>query len=249
MNHAFVDGSFDDGAQTGEAGRSGFGIVLLMPGQVPQHLYGRMEAGDNNAAELRAVAEAIRHAPTGEALTVHTDNLSVLSAIRRGSRSTNQHEEAVRVRGEAEARQIELHLARASRERRHMQTAHALANDARLERSSAAPPGPYAEVNLAYAPWRDSAVVTLRRSGERVSAEVPREPHSALAHSVRALLVAAQLAVPGETLIVSHASKLAVALWHNPKRALPGAARDRLISAKEGAETQNIQLFFERVQV
>ncbi|TSA83691.1 ribonuclease H-like domain-containing protein [Deinococcus detaillensis] len=247
MNHAYVDGSFDDGAETGQAGRSGFGIVLIMPGQLPQHLYGRMEAGDNNAAELRAVTEALRHAPTGEALTVHTDNLSVLSAIRRGSRSIRQHEEAVRVRGEAEARQIELHLARASRERRHMQTAHALANDARLERSSTAAPSPHAEVNLSHAPWRDSAVVTLRRSGERVSAEVPREPDDPLARSVRALLVAVQLASPGETLIVSHASKLAVALWQNPKRALLGAAQEHLMTAREHIKLHNIQLFFERI--
>ncbi len=243
-----MDGSFDDGAQTGQAGRGGFGIVLMVPGQLPQHLYGRLEAGDNNATELRAVVEALRHAPAGQALTVHTDNLNVLSAIRHGSRSFSQHQEAVRVREEAEARRIELHLARAGRERRHMRAAHLLANDARLERVSAAPLGSHAEVNLTHAPWRDSAVVTLRRAGERVSAEVRSETGDPLARSVRALLTAVQLAHPGETLVISHASKLAAALWEKPGRALPGAAQEALLSARAEAGARAVQVLFERVE-
>ena len=248
MNHAFVDGSFDDGAVSGLPGRGGYGVVLLLPGQLPQHLYGQLEASDNNASELRAVAEALRHAPAGQALTVHTDNLNVLSAIRHGSRSHSQHQEAVRVREVAGERQIELHLARAHRERRHMQSAHALANDARLERVPAPPIGPHAEVNLTHAPWRDSAVVTLRRFGERISAEVPRELGDPLAHSVRALLTAVQLAQPGETLIISHASRLAAALWDKPGRALPGEARNAVLDARAQAESRAVNVVFERVQ-
>ncbi|WP_420596169.1 ribonuclease H family protein [Deinococcus sp.] len=248
MNHAYVDGSFDDGAETGLTGRGGFGIVLLAPGQGVQHVYGRIEASDNNATELRAVTEALRHAPTQQPLTVHTDNLSVLSAIRHGSRSSSQHEEALRVLDMAEARGITLHLARARRDRRHMQAAHALANDARLERVSLPPPGPHAEVNLTHAPWRDSAVVTLRRQGERVSAEVPRDPHDPLARSVRALLTAVQLARQGEILVVLHASKLAAAVWEKPGRALPGAAQSAVQSVKREAKSREVQVVFERVQ-
>lgn len=246
MNHAYVDGSFDDGAESGEAGRSGFGIVLLLPQLAPQHIYGRIHTSDNNAAELRAVAEALRHAPTGQALTVHTDNLSVLSAIRRGSRNINQHQEALQVHLVAEARQMNLHLVRTERHRRHMQTAHMLANDARLERVPTLKPTAHAEVNLQYAPWRDSAVVTLRRSGERVSAEVPRQVHQVLPQSVQTLLMAVQLAFPNEILVILHASKLAVAFWENPKRALPGNAQDQITFAREYAKLHNIQLFFER---
>ncbi|GAA4019741.1 hypothetical protein GCM10022631_36450 [Deinococcus rubellus] len=248
MNHAFVDGSFDDGAESGQAGRAGFGVVLITPGQLPQHVYGHTLAHDNNATELRAVTEALRHAPAQQPLTVHTDNLNVLSAIRHGSRSTSQHEEALRVLEVAAERGITLHLARARRERRHMQAAHTLANDARLERASLPPPGPHAEVNLSHAPWRDSAVVTLRRAGERVSAEVSRLPGDALAHSVRALLTAVQLARPGETLIISHASKLAAALWEKPSRALPGAAQAALLSARAEAAEHAVVVIFERIQ-
>lgn len=248
VNHAFVDGSFDDGAESGQAGRGGFGIVLILPGQLPQHLYGRLESSDNNATELRAVTEALRHAPAQQPLTVHTDNLNVLSAIRHGSRSTSQHEEALRVLEVAAERGITLRLARAKRDRRHMQAAHTLANDARLERVSLPPPGPHAEVNLTHAPWRDSAVVTLRRAGERVSAEVPRDQQDALARSVRALLIAVQLARPGETLIISHASKLAAALWDKPSRALPGSAQEALRAARAEAGEKAVQVLFERVQ-
>lgn len=248
VNHAFVDGSFDDGAESAQAGRGGFGVVLITPGQLPQHVYGRIDASDNNATELRAVTEALRHAPAQQPLTVHTDNLNVMAAIRRGSRSTSQHEEALRVLEVAAERGITLHLVRARRERRHMQAAHTLANDARLERPSLPPPGPHAEVNLSHAPWRDSAVVTLRRAGERVSAEVPRLPGDALAHSVRALLTAVQLARPGETLIISHASKLAAALWDKPNRALPGDAQAALLAARAEAAENAVLVIFERVQ-
>jgi ribonuclease HI len=249
VNHAFVDGSYDeDTLDVGGAGRGGFGIVLLVPGQEPQYLYGRLEACDNNATELRAVVEALRHAPPGQPLTVHTDNLNVLSAIRHGSRSLSQHEEAVRVRGEAEAQGIELHLERARRERRHMQLAHLLANDARLERAPTLPHGPHAEVNLTHAPWRDSAVVTLRRAGERISAQVPREDGDPLARSVRALLTAVQLARPGETLVVTHASRLAAALWEKPHRALPGAAQQAVQQARAQAGAREIQVVFERLE-
>lgn len=243
MNHAFVNGSFDEEV----GGRGGFGVVLITPGQWPQHLYGHAEASDNNAAELRAVTEALRHAPAGEALTVHTDNLSVLSAIRRGSRSLAQHEEALRVHQVAEERGIALHLRRESRERRHMQAAHTLANDARLERLSLPAPMVDAEVNLMHAPWRDSAVVTLRRRGERISAEVPPFPGEVLARSVRALLTAVQLAQPGETVRVFHASKLAAALWEKPSRALPGAAQDAVWAVKQAAEQRAVTVLFERV--
>ena len=89
MNHAYVDGSYSDSGEY--AGVGGWGIVLLLPGQPPRRIQGRAQGGagaeDNNATELRAVLEALRHAPEGEALTVYSDNTSTLKSIRRGSLS------------------------------------------------------------------------------------------------------------------------------------------------------------------
>ncbi|WP_407569692.1 ribonuclease HI [Deinococcus altitudinis] len=257
MNHAYVDGSYSSGEDDSVAG-AGWGIVLLLPGQPARRIGGRIESGlpetltgveDNNAAELRAVLEALRHAPPGEALTVHSDNTSTLRSVRLGSLSVPQAELAAAIRQEAAERGTALHLARESRERRHMRAAHDLANEARR-----APPGTplssegalqvTAEALIVQAPWRAEAVVTLRRPGERVRLELPLNPAAPLPPSAQALLGAAGLAQAGEVLLVRRASALAQALWEKPLRALEGEARSAVQAARAQAEALGVTVLF-----
>ncbi|WP_425146845.1 ribonuclease HI [Deinococcus sp.] len=249
MNHAYVDGSYSGHDNREQAGAAGWGIVLLLPGQPPRRIQGRAEGGagaeDNNAAELRAVLEALRHAPQGEALTVYSDNTSTLASIRRGSLSAPQDELAALIRREAAERGTELRLTRASRERRHMRAAHDLANQARRELPPQDTPQIQAEALIVHLPWRPEATITLRRLGERVTLHLPLDPAAALPASVQALLGAASLAQAGETLLIRRASALAQAIWEKPLRALEGAAREAVQAAKETALEQGVTVLFE----
>ncbi|WP_456832361.1 ribonuclease H [Deinococcus sp. UYEF24] len=262
MNHAYVDGSYSSGEDDSVAG-AGWGIVLLLPGQPARRIGGRIESGlpetltgveDNNAAELRAVLEALRHAPAGEALTVHSDNTSTLRSVRLGSLSVPQAELAAAIRQEAAARGTALHLARESRDRRHMRAAHDLANEARRS----APGAPLscdgagqmgmaqvtAEALIVQTPWRAEAVVTLRRPGERVRLELPLDPAAPLPPSAQALLGAAGLAQAGEVLLVRRATALAQAIWEKPLRALEGEARSAVQAARTRAEELGVTVLF-----
>lgn len=243
MNHAYVDGSY---AEDEGAGRGGYGVVLLRPLQPAQHLHGLLEGvSDCNVTELRAVLAAVAHAPVGEGLMVHTDNTGVLGVLRRGGGHWGQTEEALRIRQLAAERGVTLHLARAERSRRHMQRAHQLANAARLERPLPVS-GPYAESHLRFEGWHSTLEVTVRRAGERVSAQL-LPSGSQLPRSVQALLLAVELTQPGETLLTYQASKLAAALWREPRRALPGAAQDELKAARQEADGRGVEVLFEKV--
>ncbi len=256
VNHAYVDGSYSGAEGDGVVG-AGWGIVLLLPGQPPRRIQGRIEeappaltgAEDNNAAELRAVLEALRHAPPGEALTVHSDNTSTLRSIRLGSLSAPQHELAATIRLEAAERGTALHLARESRERRHMRSAHELANEAR----KAEPGTPLstdqatqitAEALIVQTPWRAEAVVTLRRVGERVRLDLPLDPAAPLPPSAQALLGAVGLAQEGEVLLLRRATALAQAIWEKPLRALEGEARAAVEAAKAQAKALGVTVLF-----
>ncbi|WP_424950356.1 ribonuclease H [Deinococcus sp.] len=257
MNHAYVDGSYSGGEDGRDAG-AGWGIVLLLPGQPPRRIQGRIEdappaltgAEDNNAAELRAVLEALRNAPPGEALTVHSDNTSTLRSIRLGSLSVPQQELAAIIRQEAQERGTALHLARESRERRHMRVAHDLANEARR----AVPGTPLggegratqigAEALISMVPWRAEAVVTLRRPGERVRLDLPLDPAAPLPPSAQALLGAVGLAQGGEVLLLRRATALAQAIWEKPLRALEGEARAAVQAARAQAEALGVTVVF-----
>lgn len=245
MNYAYVDGSFEDGAREGAAGGCGaYGVVLLRPLAQPTHLAGLLEeVHDCNVTELRAVLAAVLHAPTGEALTVHTDNTGVLAALRRGSVHADQAQAAGQIRALSAERGITLYLARARRTHRHIQRAHQLANAARL-----AQPVPYASPYAESHLQRKSSdlTVTLRRAGERLS--VPLSPsESSLPRSVQALLLAVSMAQANETLLVYHASKVAAALWQNPRRALLGPAQDELKKARTEADKRGIKVQFEQI--
>lgn len=129
MNHAFVDASWQE--QPDGRGIGGWGLVLLTPGQLPARHQGQLDAPDNNAAELRAVLEAVRAAPAGEALTVHTDNQTVIACVARGRGPFLLSELTQEVQKEAGERGVTLRAVYAPRTRRHMLTAHDLANGAR----------------------------------------------------------------------------------------------------------------------
>ncbi|WP_342667538.1 RNase H family protein, partial [Deinococcus pimensis] len=111
VNHAYADGS-----QQGELG--GWGVVMLVPGQPDAHHSGLASVNDNGACELVAVLEAVRRAPPGQPLTVHTDATSVVQAVRRGTRHPDQTELGAEVRRLAQERGIELRVSTLRRDAR-----------------------------------------------------------------------------------------------------------------------------------
>lgn len=242
MNYAFVDASWQE--QPDGSGLGGWGLVLLLPGQLPARHQGQLEAPDNNAAELRAVLEAVRAAPAG-ALTVYTDNQAVIACVARGRGPALLVEQTREVHDEAQTRGVGLQAAYVPRTRRHMLTAHALANEARKGGGgSLAAPLPYADVVIEQRPALPEARVSLRRSGERVSALVPLDPLSETPPSAQALLAALALAQPNERLVVRRASKVAQALWQRPERALLPSAYRRIAGARAQAEAQGVVVEF-----
>ncbi|KEF33881.1 ribonuclease H [Deinococcus sp. RL] len=243
MNHAYVDASWHE-TQEGH-GVGGWGLILLRPGTLPAGYQGQMAAPDNNAAELRAVLEAVRHAPPGEGLRVHTDNEAVIASVGRGRGPHLLADLTREVLDEAGARAVALRVTYAPRTRRHMQAAHDLANAARRGLPPPALPGPQAEVLIEQRPALTEARVSLRRPGERVTAHIPLDPLSDVPPSAQALLAAVTLARPGEHLLVRRASKLAQALWHRPDRALLPAAHTALAQARQAADGQGVQVQFQ----
>ena len=242
MNHAFVDASWQE--QPDGSGVGGWGLVLLTPGQLPARHQGQLDAPDNNAAELRAVLEAVRAAPAGEALTVHTDNQAVIACVARGRGPALLSELTQEVQEEAGQRRVDLRAVYAPRTRRHMLTAHDLANEARKGSTVSTQLLPHADVLIEQKPALPEARVSLRRSGERVSALIPLDPLSEVPPSAQALLAALTLAQPGERLLVRRASKVAQALWQRPERALLPAAHARLSQARAQADAQGVEVEF-----
>ncbi len=246
LNHAFVDASWQE--QPDGQGLGGWGLVLLRPGQLAARYQGQLDAPDNNAAELRAVLEAVRAAPAGEPLTVHTDNQAVIIAVSCGRGPQGLTEASREVHEESGDRGLSLRAKYAPRTGRHMQSAHLLANDARKGQGTASLGLPQTDVLIEQRPvgpetGGPEARVSLRRVGERVTAHVPLDPLSPLPPSAQALLAAVGLARPGEHLTVRRASKVAQALWHRPERALPGAY-PAVAQARTQADEQGVQVEF-----
>lgn len=242
MNHAYVDASWHelpDGSGVG-----GWGLVLRTPGSLPQRFQGQLEAPDNNAAELRAVLEAVRLAPAGEPLNVFTDNQAVIAAVSRGRGGQRLGDLAREVMDEAEGRGVTLRVGYTPRTRRHMLSAHHLANDARRGNGTPGLNQSQADVLIEQRPALPEARVSLRRSGERVTAHVVLDPLSDVPPSAQALLAAVALAQPGESLVVRRASKVAQALWQRPERALRPAAQAALLGARQAAEAAGVQVAF-----
>lgn len=250
MNQAFVDASWHEltpeaALEGGRLGVGGWGLVLLRPGELPARFQGQLDAPDNNAAELRAVLEAVRLAPEGEGLNVFTDNQAVIALLSRGRGPALLAEQAREVLEGAQARGQALRVAYVPRTRRHMLAAHDLANEARRGQSAPGPSGPHAEILIEQRAGHPEARVTLRRARERVTAHVPFDPLSELPPSVNALLAAVQLAQPGETVNVRRASKVAQALWLKPERALRPAAQTQLAQARQVADEQGVRVAFQ----
>ncbi|MFC4426619.1 ribonuclease HI [Deinococcus navajonensis] len=244
MNQAYVDASWHelpDGSGVG-----GWGLVLLTPGALPARFQGQLNVPDNNVAELRAVLEAVRLAPEDEPLSVHTDNQAVIAAVSRGRGPEMLHELAREVLDEAAGRRIALRVGYVPRTRRHMLTAHELANDARRGSGGSGLPGPdVADVLIEQRAGQPAARVSLRRRTERVTAHVPFDPLSAVPPSVQALLAAVSLAQPQEILAVRRASKIAQALWLKPERALRDQAQAEIVQARQHADEHGVQVQFQ----
>lgn len=248
VNHAYVDASWQE--QPDGSGLGGWALVLLRPGQLPLRYQGLLDSPDNNAAELRAVLEAVRAAPPGEALTVHTDNQAVIACVARG-RGPHLLAEATReLLDEAQGREVNLRAFYAPRTGRHMLVAHQLANEARrgTAGTGARLGSQYAEVLIEQRPALPEARVSLRRTGEsgteRVTALVSLDYASDLPPSAQALLAAIYLAQPGETLVVRRASRVAQALWQRPERALRPAVQAQLQAARGQAQEKQVQVDF-----
>nr|WP_255639183.1 ribonuclease H [Deinococcus betulae] len=245
VNQAFVDASWhevpgDDGNLTG---LGGWGLVLLVPGTLPARFQGQLRAPDNNAAEVRAVLEAVRAAPAGP-LTVHTDNEAVIAAVGRGRGPEVLTDAAHEVLEEVAARGVTLRVRYAPRTRRHMMTAHLLANDARRGLGTPGLLGARSDVVIEQRAAGGEARVSLRREGERVTAHVPLDFASEVPPSAQALLAAVGLALPGEVLVVRRASKVAQALWQRPERALRPTAQALLQGARRAADESGVQVEF-----
>lgn len=243
MNQAYVDASWHE-CPDGQ-GVGGWGLVLLLPGELPNRYQGQLDAPDNNAAEMRAVLEAVRHAPESEPLAVYTDNEAVIASVGRGRGPHKLAGLAHEVQDEAAARGVGLRVQYAPRTRRHMLAAHDLANNARRGLSAPQSGEQYADVLIEQRPAVPEARVSLRRHGERVTALVNLDPHSDMPPSVQALLAAVTLARPGELLLVRRASKVAQALWQRPERALRPAAHAELTQARQAADGLGVQVEFQ----
>lgn len=237
MNQAYADGS-----QAGEVG--GWGVVLMVPGQPDQHLCGQVPVRDNGACELIAVLEAVRRAPAGQPLTVHTDATSVMQSVRRGSGHPDQNELGAQVRREAHARGIRLQLSLGPRDGRRMQEAHLLAAGARIGQPPMPPERPQVRVKVRPLRWGAEATMTFRRGGESRTARVPLPEREGVPPAVQALAAVVDLARDGEHLHVRVDSALAAALWEEPKRSLYPEALQVLIQARAEAERRHLTLDF-----
>ncbi len=255
MNYAFVDASWHelpdgygvDGWGVDGWGVGGWGLVLLQPEAMPKRFGGRLQAPDNNAAELRAVLEAVRLAPVGQALSIYTDNQAVIACVARGRGPHALAELTREVLDEAAARQIVLGIGYAPRHRRHMLVAHDLANEARKGITgtiSLAQQQTDAEIIIDQHGVFPKARLSLRRSHEQVTAHIDLDPLCAVPPSAQALLAAVNLAKAGEVVVIRRASKIAKALWNKPERTLLEEAKTRLLYAKAQAEFYGISVLF-----
>lgn len=246
MNHAYVDASWQE--QPDGSGLGGWGLVLLLPGRLPERFQGQLDSHDNNVAEQRAVLEAVRVAPAGEVLTVYTDNQAVIASVARGRGPAGLTELTHDIYEEAAAKSIILHARYAPRTGRHLLTAHELANDARRGMPTAGLHLAQTDVLLEQHPAFSEARITLRRNKdgqtERVTALIRMDADSDVPPSVQVLLAALKLAQPGERLTIRRASRIAQALWQKPERALRSTLNAHLVRARENADGQGVTVQF-----
>lgn len=117
--------AYTDGAVVGP-GRAGWGMMVC--GRVEEQASGTVDTADVMVAELWAVLHAVRAAPRGLALTLHTDSHSLPQIVAQGSATrTDLADIARKIRQAAERRGMALTCQWHSRETPEAARAHALA--------------------------------------------------------------------------------------------------------------------------
>lgn len=117
--------AYTDGAVVGQ-GRAGWGMVIC--GRVEEQASGTVDTADVMVAELWAVLHAVRAAPRGLPLTLHTDSHSLPQLVAQGSATrTDLTSIARKIRQAAERRGVALTCEWHSREMTEAARAHALA--------------------------------------------------------------------------------------------------------------------------
>jgi len=238
VNHAYADGS-----QQGELG--GWGVVMLVPGQPDAHHSGLANVNDNGACELLAVLEAVRRAPPGQPLTVHTDATGVVQAVRRGTRHPDQTELGAEVRRLAQERGIELRVSTLHRDARRMREAHQLATDARLGVESVLLTRQHVRVRVRHLGWGAQATLTFRRGGRTERRLLPLPERQGVPPALLALAELVRSARDGEHLVVRMESALAPTLWAKPQHAPHPAATELILTAHEDARSRGVTVEFD----
>lgn len=117
--------AYTDGAVLGP-GRAGWGMVVC--GRIEEHASGTVDTADVMVAELWAALHAVRAAPRGMPLTVHTDSRSLPQLVAQGAATRTDLGGIVRkIRQAAERRGVALTCQWHSRETPEAKQAHALA--------------------------------------------------------------------------------------------------------------------------
>jgi ribonuclease HI len=238
VNHAYADGS-----QQGEVG--GWGVVMLVPGQPDTHHSGLASVRDNGACELLAVLEAVRRAPEGQPLTVHTDATGVVQAVRRGTRHPEQTELGAEVRRVAQERGIQLRLSTLARDARRMREAHQLATDARLGIESTLALRRHVRVRVRHLGWGAQATLTFRRGGTTQRRILPLPEQVGVPPALLALAALVRDALDDEHLVIRMDSALAPTVWNHPDHAPHPAAAAVVRAARQDAETRRITVEFD----
>lgn len=121
--------AYTDGAVLG-LGRAGWGMVVR--GRIEEEASGRVDTSDVMVAELWAVLHAVRAAPRGLPLTVHTDSQSLPHLVVQGAATRTDLSGIVRkIWQAAERRGVTLTCQWHSRETLEAGRAHALARAGR----------------------------------------------------------------------------------------------------------------------
>ena len=222
----------------------GWGVVLLVPGHPDAFHQGQVRITDNGACELLAVLEAVRLAPAGQPLTVHTDATCAVQAVKRGTLHPEQSELGAQVRRVAHDRGIALKLSLGPRDARRMREAHQLASDARLGVPSQPLDRPHVRVRVRRLAWGARVTLTFRRGGSTRHVDVPLPAQEGVPPAVLALAELVRRAHDGEHLSVRMDSTLAPTFWKEPQHATHAGARSVLDAARADATHRNISLEF-----